>query len=83
MRLLHSNRPAGAQWSRVLGAWLAENGFDEMDKGVRSRLQNCLDNLPAIEMWRQNIGLGQRLQLKPPERGMAQVAGTKLLGQLQ
>jgi hypothetical protein len=23
------------------------------DKGARSRLQNCLDNLPAIEMWRQ------------------------------
>src|SRR6267154_3248432 len=36
MRLLHSNRPAGAQWSRVFGAWLAENGFDEIDKGVRS-----------------------------------------------
>jgi hypothetical protein len=66
MRLLHSNRPAGAQWSRVFGAWLAENGFDEIDKGVRSRLQNCLDNLPAIELWRQNIGLGQRLQLNHP-----------------
>jgi hypothetical protein len=66
MRLLHSNRPAGAQWSRVFGAWLSENGFDEIDKGVRSRLQNCLDNLPAIEMWRQNIGLGQRLQLNHP-----------------
>src|SRR5580704_3659629 len=66
MRLLHSNRPAGAQWSRVFGAWLAENGFDEIDKGVRSRLQTCLDNLPAIEMWRQNIGLGQRLQLNHP-----------------
>ena len=66
MRLLHSDRPAGARWSRVFGAWLAENGFDEIDKGVRSRLQNCLDNLPAIEMWRQNIGLGQRLQLNHP-----------------
>jgi hypothetical protein len=66
MRALHTNRPAGAQWSRVFGAWLSENGFDEIDKGVRSRLQNCLDNLPAIESWRQNIGLGQRLQLNHP-----------------
>ena len=66
MRALHTNRPAGAQWSRVFGAWLGENGFDEIDKGVRSRLQNCLDNLPAIESWRQNIGLGQRLQLNHP-----------------
>jgi hypothetical protein len=66
MRALHTNRPFGAQWSRVFGAWLSENGFDEIDKGVRSRLQNCLDNLPAIEAWRQNIGLGQRLQLNHP-----------------
>jgi hypothetical protein len=46
MRALHTNRPFGAQWSRVFGARLSENSFDEIDKGVRSRLQNCLDNLP-------------------------------------
>jgi hypothetical protein len=66
MRALHTNRPAGAQWSRVFGAWLAEQGFAEIDKGVRSRLQDCLDHLPEIEAWRQNIGLAQRLQLNHP-----------------
>jgi hypothetical protein len=35
MRALHTNRPFGAQWSRVFGAWLSENTFDEIDKGVR------------------------------------------------
>jgi hypothetical protein len=46
---------------------LTENGgFDEIDKGVRSRLQNCLNNLPAIEAWRQTLGLTQRLQLNHP-----------------
>ena len=29
----------------------------------RSRLQNCLGNLPAIEQWRQTLGLTPRLQL--------------------
>jgi hypothetical protein len=66
MRALHTNRPAGAQWSRVFGAWLEEQGFAEIDKGARSRLQDCLDNLPAIEAWRQTLGLTQRLQLNHP-----------------
>jgi hypothetical protein len=66
MRLLHTNQPKGGQWGRVFGAWLDEQGFAEIDKGVRSRLQDCLDNLPAIEAWRQNIGLAQRLQLNHP-----------------
>jgi hypothetical protein len=66
MRLLHTNRPAGAQWSRTFGSWLDETGFAEIDKGARSRLQSCLDNLPAIEQWRQNIGQSQRLQLNHP-----------------
>jgi hypothetical protein len=66
MRLLHTNRPAGAQWSRTFGDWLAQNGFDEIDKGARSRLQNVIDNLPAIEAWRQNMGLTQRLRLNHP-----------------
>jgi hypothetical protein len=66
MRLLHTNRPAGAQWSRTFGQWLDSTGFAEIDKSVRSRLQQCLDNLPAIETWRQNIGLTQRLQLNHP-----------------
>jgi hypothetical protein len=66
MRLLHTNQPKGKAWSQTFGAWLAENDFDQIDKGVRSRLQDCLDNLPAIEAWRQTLGLTQRLQLNHP-----------------
>jgi hypothetical protein len=66
MRLLHTNRPAGAVWSRTFGDWLHENGFDEIDKGARSRLQNVIDNLPSIEAWRQQMGLAQRLRLNHP-----------------
>jgi hypothetical protein len=66
MRLLHTNQPKGRTWSQVFGAWLEDTGFAQIDKGVRSRLQTCLDNLTEIEAWRQNLGLTLRLQLNHP-----------------
>jgi len=66
MRLLLTNQPKGRAWSEHFGNWLRENEFDQIDKGVRSRLQTCLDNLPAIEAWRQTLGLTLRLQLNHP-----------------
>ena len=66
MRLLHTNQPKGRAWSQTFGGWLQENEFDQIDKGVRSRLQNCLDRLPEIEAWRRTLGLTQRLQLNHP-----------------
>src|ERR1700730_8273358 len=66
MRHLHTNQPKGRIWSEVFGAWLKENEFDQIDKGVRSRLQTCIDNLTEIEAWRQTIGLTLRLQLNHP-----------------
>lgn len=64
--VLHTNQPKGRAWSETFGWWLKHNGFDEIDKSVRSRLQSCLDNLPEIEAWRQEIGLTLRLQLNHP-----------------
>ena len=66
MRLLQTNQPKGRAWSQTFGAWLAENEFDQIDKGARSRLQTCLDHLPEIEAWRRTLGLTQRLQLNHP-----------------
>jgi hypothetical protein len=66
MRLLHTNQPKGRTWSQVFGAWLEDTDFDKIDKGVRSRLQTCLDNLTEIEAWRQTLGLTLRLQLNHP-----------------
>jgi hypothetical protein len=63
---LHTNQPKGRIWSEVFGAWLEDTGFAEIDKGVRSRLQTCLDNLAEIEAWRQTLGLTLRLQLNHP-----------------
>jgi hypothetical protein len=66
MRHLNTNQPKGRIWSEVFGAWLRENQFDQIDKGVRSRLQTCLDNLTEINAWRDALGLTLRLQLNHP-----------------
>jgi hypothetical protein len=66
MRHLNTNQPKGRAWSETFGAWLEENDFDKIDKGVRSRLQTCLDNLTEIEAWRNTLGLTLRLQLNHP-----------------
>lgn len=66
MRALHTNNPRGRAWSTVFGDWLVESGFDEVDAGVRSRLQKLIDNLPAVEAWRQTLGLAQRLEYNHP-----------------
>ena len=66
MRFLNTNQSKGRIWSETFGQWLRENEFDQIDKGVRSRLKTCLDNLPAIEAWRQTLGLTLRLQLNHP-----------------
>lgn len=58
--------PSGRQWSEHFGAWLKETGFDEIDKGVRSRLEKCMDYPPEIEAWRDDIGLTLRQQYNHP-----------------
>lgn len=81
MRHLHTNQPKGRAWSDTFGQWLRENEFDQIDKGVRSRLQSCLDNLPAIEAWRLSLGLTLRLQLNHPNAVLRRwLAATRLPG---
>ena len=79
MRHLNTNQPKGRAWSETFGAWLSENDFDQIDKGVRSRLQTCLDNLPAIEAWRQTLGLTLRLQLNHPNAVLRRWQAAKAL----
>jgi hypothetical protein len=66
MRRLNVNKPGGGAWGKIFGRWLAENGFDQIDKGVRSRLMSCMDNQAAIETWRATLSLTERLQLNHP-----------------
>src|SRR5215469_6267331 len=66
MNHLGTNNARGRKWSDHFGEWLVEQGFDEIDKGVRSRLQKCLDRLPEIERWRVQIGPAIALKYNHP-----------------
>lgn len=63
---LHTNSPKGKVWSMVFGKWLEGTGFDKIDKSARSRLQSCIDQLPAIEKWRKTLPISNRLALNHP-----------------
>jgi hypothetical protein len=66
MRQLHLNRPTGPAYSDAIGAYLIEHGLDRIDKGARSRLQKCIDNLAAIERWRAELTRSRRAELNHP-----------------
>jgi hypothetical protein len=61
------NRPEGKGYNMAFGEWLAKYKLDDMDKGDRSRLFSVMDNLPAIEEWRQRLTLTEKLALNHPQ----------------
>jgi hypothetical protein len=61
-----TNQPAGKGYNIAFGAWLEKYGFDDMDKAARSRLFKVMDNLPAIQKWRDTLGQSHRLTLNHP-----------------
>jgi len=66
MRAAFTREPVGRAYSEAMGDWLEANGFDEIDKGVRSRLRQIWENLSAITAWRQTLPLSERLKLNHP-----------------
>jgi len=62
-----ANKPSGYRYNKAFGAWLRANQFDDMDKGTRSRLLKCIDNLPAIEMWLDSLGPAERANYTHPK----------------
>jgi hypothetical protein len=61
-----TNKPSGKRYQGIYGDWLRQNGFDEIDKGDRSRLFDCLDHRTEIDAWRQTLPLNQRVRLNHP-----------------
>jgi hypothetical protein len=61
-----TNEPSGKRYQAIFGDWLRQNGFDEIDKGDRSRLLNCLKHHTEIDTWRQTLPLNQRVRLNHP-----------------
>jgi hypothetical protein len=55
MKAAKINRPYGATYVRIFGAWLREHGLDGIDTQQRYLCILCIENLPAIEEWRATL----------------------------
>jgi hypothetical protein len=62
----HTNEPSGKRFQVIMGEWLCLTGFNEIDKGVRSRLLNCLKHRAAIEAWHATLPSNKHQQLNHP-----------------
>jgi hypothetical protein len=62
----NTNEPTGQRYQDIYGEWLNATGFDQIDKGDRSRLLDCLKHREEIEIWRETLPLNKRLELNHP-----------------
>jgi hypothetical protein len=60
MRITQTNTPTGAKYARAMSEWLLRHKIHEIiDNPGLSRLQRCIENLPAIQSW-----LGEHVDIK-------------------
>jgi hypothetical protein len=62
-----TNEPKGSKYAACMSHWLAATKLDKVaDKSARSRLLDLLDNIGAVEKWRQTVPANKRLELNHP-----------------
>jgi hypothetical protein len=63
MHAAYANLPAGRAFNNMMGQWLREHGFAEIDKTVRSKILRCMEHKAEIEAWRAGLPLAECLKL--------------------
>lgn len=66
LEMTNSNDLDNKRYRNEFGAWMKTNGFEDMDKAVRSRLFKCMEHRAEIEGWRATLTLSQRLTYNHP-----------------
>jgi len=66
MREACTNEPTGRRYNQIFGEWLTRHGFDDIDKGDRSRLFEVMEHLDEIETWLATLPTSNRLRLNHP-----------------
>jgi hypothetical protein len=66
MKLAKRNKPVGTTYNRAMGQWLAQHGLDEISAQERYRALLVLDNLAAIESWRNALPEERRRTFNHP-----------------
>jgi hypothetical protein len=64
--VVNTIKASGGTYSLRMTAWLKTQGFDSIDKGVRSRLLDIIDELPKVQAWRETLPVEQRLKCNHP-----------------
>jgi hypothetical protein len=59
-------RPFGGAFNRMMGAWLAENGFDDIDPVTRHDAVWIVDYYTEVAEWRDSLPECQRVRLNAP-----------------
>jgi hypothetical protein len=66
MRKVGTNEPIGRRYEKAMAEWLVANSFKEIDKGIRSRLLDCLEHRTEIEAWRSVRTGSERFRFNHP-----------------
>jgi hypothetical protein len=67
MRAAHTNEPKGKHYERAVAEWLKAHSFDEINKGTRARLLECLQHRKQIETWRTLLTKPERFRFNHPD----------------
>jgi hypothetical protein len=79
MRDTHTNQPAGRRFEKAMAEWLIANGFKEIDKGVRSRLLECLQHRTEIDQWLSRLTDGERFRFNHPNTVLKRWKGSTVV----
>jgi hypothetical protein len=66
MKAANTHSPVGSTYNRLMGAWLKQHGFADINNQERYRALRCLENLDAIEAWRAGLADAERRKLNHP-----------------
>ena len=79
MRDAHTNQPTGRRYEKAMAEWLVANGFKEIDKGVRSRLLECLQHRTEIDQWLSRLTDGERFRFNHPNTVLKRWKGSTVV----
>ena len=71
MKAAQVNAPKGGKYNHIAARWLADNGFSDICAQERHRICRFIENLPAVEAWRDALPPEQRRRINHPSHWTA------------
>jgi hypothetical protein len=66
MTQAHAKKASGKNYNIAYHHWLQLHGFDDIDKADRGKLLYLVENLAAVEAWREGLSEAERLRWNHP-----------------